>query len=192
MKRYVVSLIAIRRFAVSVIAFLPLWSYAQGETIDDVLQHVPMATTLALRTCGVKSQSDSWAEFLASTGASYVLAAGVAYSLKHSVHEWRPDDSDQKSFPSGHATFAFAGATALRHEYGHLSPWVTVGGYGLATLVAADRVRRDRHYVHDVCAGAAIGWLSTELTYYIKKKYIKSDHVDVAFTGQSLSLTLCW
>ena len=192
MKRYVVSLIAIRRFAVSVMAFLPLWSYAQGETIDDVLQHVPMATTLALRTCGVKSQSDSWAEFLASTGASYVLAAGVAYGLKHSVHEWRPDDSDQKSFPSGHATFAFAGATALRHEYGHLSPWVTVGGYGLATLVAADRVRRDRHYTHDVFAGAAIGWLSTELTYYIKKKYIKSDHVDVAFTGQSLSLTLCW
>ena len=192
MKRYVVSLAAIRRFSVSVMAFLPLWSYAQGETIDDVLQHVPMATTLALRTCGVKSQSDSWAEFLASTGASYVLAAGVAYSLKHSVHEWRPDDSDQKSSPAGHATFAFAGATALRHEYGHLSPWVTVGGYGLATLVAADRVRRDRHYVHDVCAGAAIGWLSTELTYYIKKKYIKSDHVDVAFTGQSLSLTLCW
>ena len=192
MKRYGVSLAAIRRFSVSVMAFLPLWSYAQGETIDDVLQHVPMATTLALRTCGVKSQSDSWAEFLASTGASYVLAAGVAYSLKHSVREWRPDDSDQKSFPSGHATFAFAGATALRHEYGHLSPWVTVGGYGLATLVAADRVRRDRHYVHDVCAGAAIGWLSTELTYYIKKKYIKSDHVDVAFTGQSLSLTLCW
>ena len=192
MKRYGVSLTAIRRFAVSVMAFLPLWSYAQGEAIDDVLQHMPMATTLALRTCGVKSQSDTWAEFLASTGASYVLAAGVAYSLKHSVHEWRPDDSDQKSFPSGHATFAFAGATALRHEYGHLSPWITVGGYGLATLVAADRVRRDRHYTHDVCAGAAIGWLSTELTYYIKKKYIKSDHVDVAFTGQSLSLTLCW
>lgn len=192
MRQYGVSLPAIRRFAVSVMAFLPLWTYAQGDAIDDVLQHVPMAATLTLRTCGVKSQSDTWAEFLASAGASYVLSAGVAYGLKHSIHEWRPDDSDQKSFPSGHTTFAFAGATTLRHEYGHLSPWVTIGGYGLATLVAADRVRRDRHYTHDVCAGAAIGWLGTELTYYIKKKYIKSDHVDVAFTGQSLSLCLRW
>ena len=132
MKRYGVSQAAIRRFAMTIMAFLSLSSYGQGEAIDDVLQHVPMATTLALRTSGVKSQSDTWAEFLVSTGTSYVLAAGTAYGLKHTVHEWRPDDSDQRSFPSGHATFAFAGATALRHEYGHLSPWVTVGGYGLA------------------------------------------------------------
>lgn len=183
-----------RRFVSGVLGllFCCLGASAQGEAIDDVIQHVPMATTLVLRASGVKSQSDTWAEFLASTGASYLLATGVTYSLKHSVREWRPDDSDQRSFPSGHATYAFAGATALRHEYGHLSPWISIGGYGLATLVAADRVRRHRHYTHDVCAGAAIGWLSTELTYYIKKKYIKSDRVDVAFTGQSLSLALRW
>lgn len=187
-----ISRVAKRHIAVVVMACCSLAASAQGEAIDDVMQHVPMATTYLLRTCGVKSQSDTWVEFMASTGASYVLAAGVAYGLKHSVKEWCPDDSDQRSFPSGHATFAFAGATALRHEYGHLSPWVTIGGYGLATLVAADRVRRDRHYTHDVCAGAAIGWLSTELTYYIKKKYIKSDRVDVAFTGQSLSLAIRW
>ena len=153
-----ISRVAKRHIAVVVMACCSLAASAQGEAIDDVMQHVPMATTYLLRTCGVKSQSDTWVEFMASTGA----------------------------------TFAFAGATALRHEYGHLSPWVTIGGYGLATLVAADRVRRDRHYTHDVCAGAAIGWLSTELTYYIKKKYIKSDRVDVAFTGQSLSLAIRW
>ena len=183
-----------RRFVSGVLGllFCCLGASAQGEAIDDVIQHVPMATTLVLRASGVKSQSDTWAEFLASTGASYLLATGITYSLKHSVREWRPDDSDQRSFPSGHATYAFAGATALRHEYGHLSPWISIGGYGLATLVAVDRVRRHRHYAHDVCAGAAIGWLSTELTYYINKKYIKSDRVDVAFTGQSLSLSLRW
>jgi membrane-associated phospholipid phosphatase len=78
----------------------------------------------------------------------------------------------------------------LCHEYGHVSPWVTVGGYGLATLVAADRLRLDRHYLHDVCAGAAIGIGATELTYYVKRKLLKDRPLDVSFTGSTVSLRL--
>ena len=162
-----------------------------SDGLDDVMQHVPMASVLVMKACGADN-GHGWTETLGTMASSYVLSAGVAWGLKHSVKEWRPDDSNQRSFPSGHATLAFAGATTLRHEYGQVSPWIAVGGYTVAVLTAADRVRRDRHYWHDVCAGAAIGVLSTELVYYIKGKMRKDDRVSVAFSPNSLYVAVNW
>ena len=158
---------------------------------DDILQHVPMASVFALKACGVDNKT-SWTELTLTAASSYILSAGTAYALKHTVREKRPDDSDRHSFPSGHATFAFAGATMLCHEFGHCSPWITVGGYSVATLTALDRVRLDRHYLHDVCAGAAIGIAATELTYFLKRKLVKTKNMDVAFTGRQLYLAVRW
>jgi membrane-associated phospholipid phosphatase len=63
-----------------------------------------------------------------------------------------------------------------------------VGGYGLATLTAFDRLRLDRHYLHDVCAGAAVGIMGTEVAYFLKRKIIKDERLDLSFTGQTVSL----
>ncbi len=156
---------------------------------DDVAEHLPMAAVVALRLAGVEGRSASWGQLALSAGAAYVVSAATTYGLKHAVSERRPDGSDRRAFPSGHATMAFAGATALRHEYGHLSPWVSVGGYALATLVAADRVRRDRHYVHDVVAGAAIGVGITELSYLINKRFVRARKTDIILTSQTVGLT---
>ena len=101
-------------------------------------------------------------------------------------------DNDTDWPDSGHSTFAFAGATMLCHEFGHVSPWVPIGGYGVATLTAIDRLVRDRHYLHDVCAGAAIGVAATELTYFLKKKLLKSKNVDLSFSGQTFDLAIRW
>ena len=163
-----------------------------SDDVDDVLQHVPMAAVIGLRACGMQSDSDSWPELLATSASAYVLSAAVAYGLKHTCNELRPDKSDRRSLPSGHATFAFAGATTLMHEYGRVSPWITVGGYALATLVAADRVCRDRHYAHDVLAGAAIGVGATELTYWLKRKVIKNRNIDVGLSGLQLDVAVRW
>ena len=133
-----------------------------------------------------------WVELTLTALSSYAIGAATAYSLKQIVAERRPDKSDRRSFPSGHAMFAFAGATMLHHEFGNLSPWVTIGGYGIATLTAVDRLVRDRHYLHDVCAGAAIGIAATELTYFLKQKLFKSRNVDLSFTGQRLDLAIRW
>jgi len=164
--------------------------HGQGDFIDDVLQHAPMASVFAIRAFDNKGRP--WEEVAATAVGSYAVATITTYSLKRMTHELRPDKSDHRSFPSGHATYAFAGATMLHHEYGKRSPWITIGGYGLATLIAADRVRQDRHYLHDVCAGAVIGVASTELSYYVSKKLFRSNHVGLSFTGQSVQLALRW
>lgn len=166
-------------------------AHAQGEFVDDVLQHAPMASVFALRAFD-GDHGRSWEQLAVTAIGSYAAATLTAYSLKQMTGELRPDKSDRRSFPSGHATYVFAGATMLHHEYGRLSPWVTIGGYGLATLVAADRVRQNRHYVHDVCAGAVIGVASTELSYFFSNKLFHSNNVSLGFTGQSVQLSLRW
>ena len=162
-----------------------------GDGVDDVLQYVPYASVLALKACGVESR-DAWPQLLVATAGSWVVSAGVAYTLKHSVREWRPDHSDQRSMPSGHTTFAFAGATVLHKEFGRVSPWISVAGYGVATLTAIDRVCRERHHWYDACAGAAIGFLSTELTYYVCDRLFPRRNATLAFTGQSVDFALRW
>lgn len=69
--------------------------------------------------------------------------------------------SEFQSFPSGHATAAFAFASAVDAEWGRLSPsrsgWVAPVLYGLATLTATSRVFHNRHWASDVLMGSAIG-----------------------------------
>lgn len=173
------------------VALLAQAQQRHSDAIDDLLQHTPMAAVFVLKACDLENNS-SWPELTLTAVSSYAISAAVSYSLKQIVSERRPDHSDRRSFPSGHATFAFAGATTLYHEFGHVSPWVAIGGYGVATLTAVDRIVRDRHYLHDVCAGAAIGFAGTELTYYLKEKLIKSKNVDLSFTGQTIDLAIRW
>ena len=162
-----------------------------SDGMDDVLQYVPYASVLTLKACGVKSRDD-WPQLLVATAGSWVVSAGVGYTLKHTIHEWRPDDSDNLSFPSGHSIFAFAGATVLHKEFGHLSPWISVAGYSVATLTAVDRVCKDRHHWYDACAGAAIGFLSIELTYYVTDRLFPRRNASITFTSNSIDVALRW
>jgi membrane-associated phospholipid phosphatase len=63
---------------------------------------------------------------------------------------WRPDYA---SFPSGHATTAFAALVA----FGALFPRIRPVLWGYALLIAASRVVVSAHYPSDVIAGAAFG-----------------------------------
>lgn len=186
------------RLVIILIVFLPLLACAQeadhpsprSDRVDDVIRFVPVASVFALKACGVEGAS-SWKRLIVNTAASYVLAAGTTWGLKHAIHERRPDYSDTHSMPSGHAMAAFAGAHILNKEYGRRSIWYSVAGYGVATAVSANRVCRDRHHWYDVCAGAAIGILGTEAGYWLGDK-ITGEHsrYAVAVGPQSVSLSI--
>lgn len=187
-----------KRLLIIILALATMQLRAQNhhsDALDDVLQHAPMASVFVLKACGVSNET-SWQQLALTGAASYVLSAATTYSLKQVVQERRPDKSDRRSFPSGHATFAFAGATMLAHEYGHSEPWVAIGGYTLASLVAVDRLVRDRHYLHDVCAGAVIGVAGTELSYYLQRqllpKLFKNDHASFAVTSNGVYFAYNW
>ncbi len=83
--------------------------------------------------------------------------------LKSTVHEWRPDHSDQKSFPSGHTAIAFAAATYMDTRYGEEFGAWRPALYGAAALTAVARVQANKHHWKDVIAGGALGWASAKL-----------------------------
>lgn len=72
-----------------------------------------------------------------------------------------PEDGDLESMPSGHATAAFAFASAVTSEVRHRAPqhvrWVGATTYALAATTAFARMHVDAHWLSDVTAGATIG-----------------------------------
>lgn len=133
---------------------------------DDYMQYAPAAIMLGMKTAGVQSRS-SWGRMIVSDAFSAILMGSVVNTLKRTTNVERPDGSNRHSFPSGHTATAFMTATMLNKEYGHKSPWIGVGAYGMATATGLMRMANNKHWLSDVLTGAGIGILTTELGYYL-------------------------
>jgi membrane-associated phospholipid phosphatase len=94
--------------------------------------------------------------------ASILTGLITSLIVKPVAGRWRPDESDGKtifepfsghdSFTSGHATQAFAVASVVAmRSPGWVIPTIA---YGLATVVACDRINDNVHFASDVIAGA--------------------------------------
>lgn len=140
--------------------------------IDDYMQYLPAAVMVGMKTAGVPSRS-SWGRMLLSDAFTVGAMAITVDELKRTTQVTRPDGTNRHSFPSGHTATAFMTATMLTKEYGHLSPWVGVGAYSLATATGLMRVANNKHWISDVMVGAGIGILSTELGYWLADLVMK-------------------
>jgi membrane-associated phospholipid phosphatase len=101
---------------------------------------------------------------------SQLLSQAMVQTLKYTVRRDRPDHSDDKSFPSGHAASMFATATVLQRYYG----WkVGIPAYAMGGYVALARMAWNRHHASDVVMGAGFGIASarTVTMNFGKAKY---------------------
>jgi hypothetical protein len=93
------------------------------------------------------------------TAEVFAVNALLTSSLKVLVPRQRPGGGTH-SFPSGHTSAAFAGASLIDANQGGA---LGISAYGLAAMTGYSRMEARRHYPSDVLAGAAVGILSAEI-----------------------------
>jgi len=96
-----------------------------------------------------------------------IISALVTSTIKGAVGRARPNTGlgpgnfkpfqHDYSFPSGHATGAFAFASVIAAHYDNV--WVDTTAYTIASLVGVARIQLNAHWTSDVVAGALIGGL---------------------------------
>ncbi len=115
-------------------------------------------------------------------GTATLLGEG----FKNLFHEKRPDSNAHDSFPSGHATAAFA-AAAVESD---LHPHETAAWFTGATLISYSRIRLHRHYGRDVIAGALLGYGTARLELSEPRGLILSPIIQPDSRGFGLQMIL--
>jgi membrane-associated phospholipid phosphatase len=153
---------------------------AATERVLGVVNHAafPGAYVLgyAVYGLGVVAERESLARIGLYTATSVIVSSHITDLLKGEFGRARPwaaqtsahfaqnrgfSDGNWTSFPSGHATVAFAAATAFvdgsRLAWPNEPGFVAPVAYGAAAAVAVGRVYGTAHWASDVVAGAAVG-----------------------------------
>ena len=112
---------------------------------------------------------------------SVIISGLITNAMKFAGHRHRPDSGDghdvwdgpglsasDLSFPSGHATSAFALASVIASEYEDKA-YVPPLSYGIAALTALSRVNDNKHWASDVFMGSVIGYAAGKTIYALQR-----------------------
>src|SRR5580658_4851767 len=94
-----------------------------------------------------------------SYALKYAFGRGRPLQNHYQGNFWKGDDS----FPSEHATVAWAIAGVIAHEYP--SPYVSLVSYGMAAAIGAARIDAKQHFPTDVLIGSTLGWFVAQQVY---------------------------
>ncbi len=132
-----------------------------------------------------------------------VYAGGVSYAVKYAIGRERPEDtsspyrlrpfSGNTSFPSGHATQAFAVLTPWALYYPHPVTYGLVVVLGGGT--AFSRIARERHWFTDVVGGAALGVVTAQYLVHRHREEGRGDagvSVGVVPGPEGMQLRAVW
>jgi membrane-associated phospholipid phosphatase len=132
---------------------------------DNYLPFIPVAQIYLGKSFGFKPRNDFQHQTINIIVAN-AIGASVFTTLKYTVKEERPDQSDDLSFPSGHTSIAFTNAALLYYEYKDSNVWYASSGFLFATATGILRIANNRHYTSDVLTGAGIGLASGLIVSY--------------------------
>jgi len=148
--------------------FIKSLGTSQTTRSKDLQDALPTAAVVAATWAYANLISDSagrreaWAMI-----ESAALSTVPVYALKYAVGRERPDQTSDPnawrkgggdSFPSWHATAAFAVGTVLAESGNDDYRWVRrLLGYGLGGVTSFERLKHNAHWLSDTVAGAALG-----------------------------------
>jgi membrane-associated phospholipid phosphatase len=163
---------------------IPTALFESGNTIGQFAFQV----TAGFATYGIGKASGNQKAALVGRDIvrAQVLSQTLVQAAKFTVRRQRPDESNNKSFPSGHSSSAFATATVLQRHYG----WkVGVPAYALGGYIALARMAWNRHHATDVVMGAGFGIASARTVTMSVAKAKFSVGVQPQVGGASLNFT---
>jgi len=163
------------------------------DTLDGIGKWLPFA---ALGGAGLAALSEQ-DKRLSNTGIAAIQAGATGLvaseAIKYTVGRARPVDGQgpadfepfqrsDASFPSNHATVAWATLTPFAKEYD--APWL----YGVAALVNAGRIASREHWLSDTVASSLLGYWIGDFFWQERRRTPADKGPKVAVGPSSVSL----
>jgi membrane-associated phospholipid phosphatase len=109
---------------------------------------------IGLFSAGRFSRGDRFRAATYDLSQAVIVTQVYTTAVKLVVRRERPDGSNEKSFPSGHASNAFCVASVFASHYTKLA----IPAYAFGAYVAVSRMAAHKHFFSDVVAGSGLGW----------------------------------
>lgn len=110
--------------------------------------------TLGFFSAGRFARGDRFRDMTYDVSQAVIVNQVYAQALKFTFRRERPDGSNRQSFPSGHASNAFAVATVVARHYRSLR----FPAYAAASYIALSRMAANKHYFSDIVAASGFGF----------------------------------
>lgn len=168
----------------------------QGSSVARAWNNIGKATPVVLAgaAAGAVAFGDARMQNIGIISLESVVgAAALSIGAKHIAGRARPidekgqwgkaTDRSNASFPSNHASVAFAAVTPFAQEYD--APWL----YGLAAAGSLGRTAGRQHWVSDVVAGSVLGMAVGGWLWQAQRDNVRSSF---AVTPGTNSVSVAW